>query len=121
VFSLRAAYLLRLERLRRLAAGRLALPARRLRGLGREKPPLLLLPLLPDSDFLPKEPMNTLTRGAICETLPTTFCTLVTVERIPSSPPIRSTKPLISVKFAYLVKFAREKPLPEAAGGAGSS
>jgi len=60
--------------------------------------------------FLPSTPVNTLTIGAICPTVLTTFCTVVTVLNIPSSPPKRSTKPFNSSIFAYFVKLARLNP-----------
>lgn len=66
--------------------------------------------------FLPNTPVNTLTIGAICPTVLTTFCTVVTVLNIPSSPPKRSTKPFNSSIFAYFVKLARLKPLLLEAG-----
>ncbi len=59
---------------------------------------------------MPKEPKSTFTIGAICEMLPTTFCIFVTVDRMPSIPPMRSTRPLISVRFAILVRLLSEKP-----------
>lgn len=67
--------------------------------------------VVPLSLFLPKTPEKTLTIGAICPTVLTTFCTVVTVLRMPSSPPKRSTNPFNSSTLAYLVKLARLKPL----------
>lgn len=83
--------------------------------LGREE--LLLCCEELDLFLLPKEPKNTLTSGAICETLLTIFCAFVTVVNIPSSPPIRSTKPLISVRFVSFDRFnPPNSPPPEGFG-----